>query len=71
VALVVLALVLSGVHGAYFGRRLAQLGRLSSEDPAAADRRRALQRWSIRLSALNMLLNLVIVGLAAWLATLP
>jgi putative copper resistance protein D len=71
VALVLLVLVLSGVHGGYFGRRLERLGRLSAHDPTAASQRRALQRWSVRLSALNLLVNLVIVGLAAWLATLP
>src|SRR5262249_42159624 len=49
VALVVLVLVLSGAHGGSFGRRLEQLGRLSAQDPSAAARRRALQRWSIRL----------------------
>jgi copper resistance protein D len=70
VVLVFLMLVLTAVHGAYFGRRLEQLG-ATAQDPAATDRRNALQRQSVRLSATNLLLNLAIVGLAAWLATLP
>jgi len=70
IALVLIVLALSGVHGAYYGRRLEQL-RDAPPDPAQAARRAALRRQSVRLSTLNLLLNLVIVGLAAWLATLP
>jgi putative copper export protein len=70
VALVLIVLALSGVHGAYYGRRLEQL-RDAASDPAQAARRTILQRQSVRLSALNLLLNIAIVGLAAWLATLP
>jgi len=71
VALVGVMLVLTAVHGAYFGRRLEQLSAASEQDPASAARRTVLQRQSVRLSATNLLLNVAIVGLAAWLATLP
>jgi uncharacterized membrane protein len=71
VVLVGIMLVLTGVHGAYFGRRLEQLNAVSERDPASAARRTTLQRQSVRLSATNLLLNIAIVGLAAWLATLP
>jgi uncharacterized membrane protein len=71
VVLVLIMLVLTAVHGAYFGRRLEQLNAAAAQDPENIARRRALQRQSVRLSAANLLLNLAIVGLAAWLATLP
>lgn len=70
VALVLVVLALSGIHGAYYGRQLERLHDAAS-DPALEARRTDLQRQSARLSALNLLLNVVIVGLAAWLATLP
>jgi uncharacterized membrane protein len=69
--LVLIMLAITAVHGVYFGRRLAELGAAGGGDPTAIARRRALQRQSVRLSALNLLLNLIIVGLATWLATLP
>lgn len=68
-ALVLVVLVVTAIHGGYYGRALERLA--AAANPAACARRRALQRRSIRLSALNLLLNLVIVGLAVWLATLP
>lgn len=71
VLLVLLVLVVSAVHGAYYGRRLEQLGAVTTKDPAQSARRRALQRQSLRLSVANLALNLAIVGMAAWLATLP
>ena len=70
VVLVCIMLVLTAVHGMYFGRRLEQLNAVAP-DPAYAPRRAALQRQSLRLSAANLLVNIAIVGLAAWLATLP
>jgi uncharacterized membrane protein len=71
VCMVVVMLALTGVHGAYFGRRLEELGRAATSDPTAAERRRALQQQSYRVSMVNLLLNVGILGLAAWLATLP
>lgn len=67
-ALVGLVLALTVVHGAYYGRRLERLAEAGSgADPAC---RRALQRQSARLSATNLLLNLIVVALGVWLATL-
>lgn len=67
--LVLAVLVITTVHALYYGRRLEQLA--AASDEATRARRLALQRRSVRLSALNLLLNLIIVGLAAWLGTLP
>lgn len=70
-ALVGLVLALTVVHGAYYGRRLERLAESNASgkgaDPAC---RRALRRQSARLSATNLLLNLIVVGLGVWLATL-
>lgn len=71
VGLVCIMLALTAIHGAYFGRRLEQLNATTVQDTAGQARRSALQRQSVRLSATNLLLNIAIVGLAAWLATLP
>ena len=71
-ALLVLAvLVVTFVHGGYYGRRLEALAAAPVGDRRAALRRRQLQRQSICLSAANLLLNLAVVALAAWLAVLP
>jgi putative copper export protein len=67
--LVLAVLVITTVHALYYGRRLKELA--DASDAASRARRLALQRRSVRLSALNLLLNLIIVGLAAWLGTLP
>jgi len=71
VALVVLVLAASILHGAYYGRRLEHLDTTAGDNPAGLAQRRALQRQSVTLSAVTLALNLTIVGLAAWLATLP
>ncbi len=71
VVLVLSMLVLTAVHGVYFGQRLEQLSAAAEQDPACAARRTAVQRQSVRLSATNVLLNVAIVGLAAGLATVP
>ena len=70
-ALVAVVIVLTTVHGAYYGRRLERLAAITPDDVEGRQRRQALQRQSIRISAANLALNLLIVGLAAWLAVLP
>ena len=70
-ALVALVIVLTGVHGVYYGRRLERLATGMANDGGGLRRRQVLQRQSIRISAANLALNLLIVGLAAWLAVLP
>jgi uncharacterized membrane protein len=69
--LVGIVVVVSLVHTLYFGRRLEALAEraraLDSADPALERQRRRLQIWSGTLSALNLLLNVVIVLLAATL----
>lgn len=71
VTLVLAVLALAAAHGANYGRKLEQLARSAGTDAVAAVLRQRLQRHSVRLSAVNLGLNLAIVGLAAWLATLP
>ena len=57
-------------HGAYFGRRLASLAgaeREAQTDEAAksfAEQRRSLQRLSLRVSWLNLLVSVVVMVLA-------
>ena len=68
--LLLLLFGLVAVHGAYFGRRLARLAgaeREAGTDEAArsfAERRRSLQRLSLRVSRLNLLVSLVVMVLA-------
>jgi len=71
VTLVLAVLVISTVHGAYDGRRLECLADSCLDDPASVAARHRLQRQSVRFSTVNLGLNVVIVGLAVWLATLP
>ena len=58
-------------HGAYFGRRLARLAgaeREAGTDEAAksfAEQRRSLQRLSLRVSQMNLLVSVVVTVLAA------
>ncbi len=69
--LLLLLFGLVAAHGAYFGRRLAGLAgaeREAGTDEAArsfAEQRRALQRLSVRVSRLNILVSLVVMVLAA------
>jgi uncharacterized membrane protein len=63
---------LAAAHGAYFGRRLAELAKTereagSQEEGATfADRRRALQGLSLRVSYLNLLASTAVMILAVW-----
>jgi uncharacterized membrane protein len=65
-ALLVVLFGLAAAHGAYFGRRLAELARAergaSSEEEGRtfAKRRRSLQRTSLRVSYLNLLVSTVV-----------
>lgn len=69
-ALLLLLFGLAAAHGAYFGRRLAGLARAEreagSEEAAGSfgERRRSLQRVSLRISWLNLLTSTVVVVLA-------
>jgi uncharacterized membrane protein len=62
---------LVAAHGAYFGRRLKELGAderaAASEEEARAlsERRRDLQRASLRVSMANLLVSLAVALLAA------
>lgn len=68
-ALLVVVFGLVAVHGAYFGRKLANLAdagrRAESPEEAAsfADRRRALQRVSSKVSWLNLAVSVAVVVL--------
>ena len=69
-ALLLLLFGLVAAHGAYFGRRLTGLAgaeREAGSDEVArsfAERRRALQRLSLRVSQLNLLVSGVVMVLA-------
>lgn len=69
-ALLALVLALAGIHGAYFGRRLEELARAERtagdgrRAREAADRRRALQRLSLRTSQLDLLASAALLALA-------
>jgi copper resistance protein D len=66
--LVLVVLIMTVVHGSYYGRRLERAADCGAALSSA--QRRVLQRQSVRLSALNLGVNLLIVGLSAWLGTL-
>ena len=69
-ALIILLFGLAGAHGAYFGRRLAGLARAEreagseEEGRTLAERRRSLQRISLRVSYLNLLVSTAVLILA-------
>jgi uncharacterized membrane protein len=69
-ALLLLIFGLAGVHGAYFGRRLAELAKAEREAGSQeeggtfAGRRRSLQRVSVRVSYLNLLVSTAVLVLA-------
>jgi uncharacterized membrane protein len=68
--LLAMLLGLAGAHGAYFGRKIAELaaaeaGAESAEKAKSfAERRRALGRASLRVSQLDLLVSVAIVALA-------
>lgn len=71
-AIIVLAvMVVTVVHARYYGPTLEALAAATAGDRGADARRRRLQRQSLRLSAVNLVLNVGVVALAAWLAVLP
>jgi uncharacterized membrane protein len=69
-ALLLLLFGLVAAHGAYFGRRMAGLAgfeREAGSDEEArsfAERRRALQGLSLRVSQLNLLVSVIVMALA-------
>ena len=69
-ALLFLVFGLAGAHGAYFGRRLAELAKAErevgsqEEGSTFAGRRRSLQRVSLRVSYLNLLASTAVLILA-------
>jgi uncharacterized membrane protein len=73
-ALLVVLLGLVAIHGAYFGRRLARLAEAErsagdEEARALAERRRALQRLSLRVSWADILVSAAVAALAVLAAT--
>jgi uncharacterized membrane protein len=66
---VAIVIVVTLVHALYFGRRITELAERSAvigyDDPTLADERRRLQILSGVLSGINLLLNLIVVLLAA------
>ena len=69
-ALLLLLFGFAAAHGAYFGRRLAELARAereaSSQEEAwpFTERRRSLQRVSLRISYMNLMVSAVVMVLA-------
>ena len=69
-ALLILVFGLAAAHGAYFGRRLAELAKSEREASSKeegdifAERRRSLQRLSLRISYLNLLASTAVLVLA-------
>ena len=68
--MIVLLFGLVAAHGAYFGRRLAELARTEQDSEneevarSFAERRRSLQEVSSRVSWLSLLVSTAIVVLA-------
>jgi uncharacterized membrane protein len=71
-ALILLLFGLVAAHGAYFGRRLAELARAERESEneevarLLAERRRSLQEVSSRVSWVSLLVSTAVVVLATW-----
>jgi uncharacterized membrane protein len=69
--LLLLLFGLVAVHGAYFGRHLARLAGAEREAGSAeaakslAEQRRSLQKLSVRVSQLNLMVSVVVMVLAA------
>jgi uncharacterized membrane protein len=68
--LLILVFGLAAAHGAYFGRRLAELAKAEREAGSKeeggtfAERRRSLQRLSLRVSYLSLLASTAVLVLA-------
>ena len=69
-ALLAVVFALVATHGAYFGRKLAELAeaqRESRDSEAAgayAEKRRALQKASLRVSRLNLLVSVAVAAIS-------
>lgn len=68
-ALLLLLFGLAAAHGAYFGRRLAELARAEREASTVeartlAGQRRSLQKISLRVSWINLLVSIAVMVLA-------
>ena len=71
-ALILVLIGLVAAHGAYFGRRLAELARAERESKneevtrLLAEKRRSLQGVSSRVSWVSLLVSTAVVVLATW-----
>jgi uncharacterized membrane protein len=69
-ALLIVVFGLVAVHGAYFGRRLARLAEaerrteIAEEARAFVEKRRSLQRLSLGISWVNVLISVAVAALA-------
>ncbi|MCL4545467.1 MAG: CopD family protein [Chloroflexi bacterium] len=70
VVLVVAVIPITAVHSAIYGGHLERLGVATDPNPALQAERLRVQRRSRVLSSATLVLSLIIVAFAAWLASL-